>query len=147
MAALLRASAAILTWLAWLALAPSFGLPETAPAAMFDRFFSITGWGWLVLLGAEIVVVSLYALAIRRGLIAPGLVPALGFAVAVWLVAGVAVMPLMGALTGPAVPADAMRGSFMMLHLGPLAAVSALVGRLLYGLVLGLSAIVRAVGT
>jgi len=54
-------------------------------------------------------------------------------------VAGAVVMPLMGALAGPAAPTDAMRGSFMMLHLGPLAAVSALIGRLLYGAVLGSS--------
>jgi len=126
MFAVLRACAAILTWLAWLALAPSFGLPETAPAAMFDRLLSSTGWGWLVVLCGEIAIVGLYALALRRRLLSPGLVPALGFAVAVWLVAGAVVMPLMGALAGSAAPTDAMRGSFMMLHLGPLAAVSAL---------------------
>ena len=136
MFAVLRACAAILTWLA---LAPSFGLPETAPAAMFDRLLSSTGWGWLVVLCVEIAIVGLYALALRRRLLSPGLVPALGFAIAVWLVAGAVVMPLMGALAGPAAPADAMRGSFMMLHLGPLAAVSALIGRMLYGAVLGSS--------
>src|SRR5437773_2106982 len=84
---------------------------------------------------------------LRRRLLSPGLVPALRFAVAVWLVAGAVVMPLMGALAGPAAPADAMRGSFMMLHLGPLAAVSALIGRLLYGAVLGSSTSMRMVGT
>ncbi|TMC57230.1 MAG: hypothetical protein E6J19_06535, partial [Chloroflexi bacterium] len=64
MFAVLRACAAILTWLAWLALAPSFGLPETAPAAMFDRLLSSTGWGWLVVLCGEIAIVGLYALAL-----------------------------------------------------------------------------------
>src|SRR5438093_1594612 len=58
MFAVLRACAAILTWLAWLALAPSFGLPETAPAAMFDRLLSSTGWGWLVVLCGETATVG-----------------------------------------------------------------------------------------
>jgi hypothetical protein len=144
MAAVLRASAAIVAWLAWLALAPAFGLPETAPAGMFDRLLSSTAdasWrGWSILLTFETVVVALYALAIRRRLLSPGLVPAIGFAVGVWLATGVLVMPLMGAVSGPAAPGDAMRASFMMLHLGPLAALSALIGRLLYGVVLGSSA-------
>src|SRR5439155_1160247 len=87
------ACAAILTWLAWLALAPSFGLPETAPAAMFDRLLSSSGWGWLVVLCGEIAIVGLYALAIRRRLLSPGLAPALGFAAAVWLVAGAILGP------------------------------------------------------
>jgi hypothetical protein len=137
MVALLRYSAAILSWLAWLALAPAFGFPETAPAAMFDWLLKSTGRGWLVLLASEIAVVALYAFAVRRRLLGQGLVPALGFAVAVWLVVGVVVMPVMGALSPPGAPADAMRPTFMMLHLGPLAAVSALIGRVLYGVVLG----------
>jgi hypothetical protein len=146
MVALLRYSAAILTWFAWLALAPAFGFPETAPAAMFDWLLRSSGWGWLVLLGGELAVVGLYAFAVRRRLLGPGFVPALGFAVAVWLVVGVVVMPIMGALSASGAPADAMRPTFMMLHLGPLAAVSALIGRVLYGVVLGSNVSGRTAG-
>ncbi len=150
MAGLLRAAAAIATWLGWLALSPVVGLPETAPAAMFDRLFSSTAeasWrGWLILLCSESVIVALYVLAIRRRLLSPGLVPALAFAVAIWLATGVLVMPLMGAVSGPAAPGEAMRASFMMLHLGPLASLSALIGRLLYGVVLGSNTSVRGAG-
>ena len=135
-------AAAIAVWLGWLFVSPTFGFPTTAPAAMFDRFLPVTGSGWLgwaVLLAGEAALVVLYVAGVTSRRLPRGLRFGLLYGAAVWLITGAVVMPLM-ALAAPAaamMAEDPMRTSFMMLHLGPLAPLNALLGRLVYGALLG----------
>jgi hypothetical protein len=140
----LGGAAAILTWLGWTSLAPALGLPTTDPAAMIDRVLIPKAdpglLGWAVLLGAEALLLLLFRRAVRRRILAPGLLSGTLYGLVVWLLVGALVMPVGGLLTAGTVsagPSDPMRMSFMMLHLGPLAPLGALLGRLLYGIVLG----------
>ena len=108
---------------------------------MFDRFLSPMGgmgWvGWAVLLIGEVALASVYLAAVKSGRFPSGILSGLLYGAAVWLITGAVVMPIM-ALGAPAMMADdPMRTSFMMLHLGPLAPINALIGRLIYGALLG----------
>ena len=138
---------AIAAWLGWLALSPVLGFPRTEPAGMFDRFLSPMGgmgWvGWAVLLIGEVALASVYLAAVKSGRFPSGILSGLLYGAAVWLITGAVVMPIM-ALGAPAMMADdPMRTSFMMLHLGPLAPINALIGRLIYGALLGGSSKIR----
>jgi hypothetical protein len=91
-----------------------------------------------------------YAVASARGLFRPRLLSGALYRIALWFIAGAILMPLME-LASPAgraapsapmagmlgSPADSMSGTFMMLHLGPLAPAGALIAWLLFGAVLG----------
>jgi uncharacterized membrane protein YagU involved in acid resistance len=139
---LLGTAAAIAAWLGWLWLSPALGFPRTATAAMFDRFVSPMGemaWlSWAVLLAGEAALALIYAALVMSGRLPRGLRFGMLYGTAVWLITGAVVMPLMTLGPPPAPMADdAMRTSFMMLHLGPLAPLNALLGRLFYGVVLG----------
>jgi hypothetical protein len=147
--------AAIMAWLGWFALAPAFGLPSYATAAMVNRDVASEEnpnyWvGWLILLAAlaaAIVVYLFVAARFRRPRAWPGLL----YGIALWLVAGAVVMPLLawgapdappppplppGTLPPPQAP-DPMRASFMMLDLSDWAPVGAAVAWLLFGGILG----------
>jgi hypothetical protein len=135
-------TAAVLAGLGWLQLAPAFGFPVTAPAAMLDRMLGahreagLAGW-ILLLLGVGIFAAA-YLLLVEprtKGVVAP-----IAYALGAWLVSGAVLMPAIALIQG-APPAgdtanDPMRASFFMLNLGPGAAIEALIAWLLFGAVL-----------
>jgi mannose-6-phosphate isomerase-like protein (cupin superfamily) len=135
-------SAAVVTSLGWLQLAPAFGAPVTAPAGMLDRLLGADREagpiGWALLVIGEAAIVTLYFLVVERRsrrLLAP-----MAFALGAWFVSGAVVMPLVGALQGTpppgALPNDPMSATFFMLNLGVGAAAAGLIGWLLFGAVL-----------
>ena len=148
---------AVLSWLGWAEIAPTLGLPPLARAAMVNRALHIdvgSRWGWGGLILALAFAAAGYAIAVSRGFLRPGFRSGLVFGAAMWLVVGALAMPLLavaapdslearvgagGLTSGMAVPTDpeAMRPTFMMLNLGVLAPLSALLGWLLFGGVLG----------
>lgn len=145
---------AVLAWVGWLTLAPTFGFPLFAPAAMLNAVLlpglapeSLVGWGVLAAGLAGLAIA--YAVASAR-LFRPRLLSGALYGIALWFIAGAILMPLMGPASpaGRAAPsasmagmvgspADSMSATFMMLHLGPLAPAGALVAWLLFGAVLG----------
>jgi quercetin dioxygenase-like cupin family protein len=130
--------AAVVAMLGWLQLAPAFGFPVIAPAAILDRIFGpsreagLVGLTllWLGLAG----VVAVYFLVIEP--LARGRIAALAFAIGAWLVSGGVVMPVVALLQGPTAAADPMHAEFFMLNLGVGAAAESLIGWLLFGAVL-----------
>jgi len=135
-------AAAIAAALGWLQLAPAFGFPVTAPAAMLDRMLGAHREagpaGWVLLIVGEAVLAAAYFLIVEprtRGVVAP-----IAYALGAWVLSGAVLMPIIGLIQG-APPAgdpanDPMRATFFMLNLGPLAGVESLVSWLLFGAVL-----------
>jgi quercetin dioxygenase-like cupin family protein len=132
--------AAIAVSLGWLQLAPAFGFPVTAPAAMLDRMLGPhreAGLaGWALLLVGELALTAGYFLIVEgrtHGAAAP-----FAYAVGAWLLTGAVLMPLIGLMQGTPPVSDplAMHANFFMLNLGPGAAAEALIGWLLFGAVL-----------
>jgi hypothetical protein len=146
----LGAVAAVVTWLAWFAICPVLGFPNLATAGMINRIFFPTvpeaGHNPGYWIGLVIVIAALGLAAIgfflldRTRFVHPGVATGLLYGVLLWLLAGVVIMPLLG-LLDPSVTQlgknDAMRATLMMGNLGPLAALAALIGWLLFGGVLG----------
>ena len=71
-------AAAIVAALGWLQLAPAFGFPVTAPAAMLDRMLGAHREagpaGWALLIAGEAVLAAAYFLIVEprtRGVVAP----------------------------------------------------------------------------
>jgi quercetin dioxygenase-like cupin family protein len=131
-------TAAVATSLGWLQLAPAFGFPVTAPAAMLDRMLGAHREagpaGWALLLAGEAVLVAGYFVVVEprtRGVVAP-----FASALGAWLLTGAVLMPVIGLIQGSPPATDPMRATFFMLNLGPLAAVEALVAWVLFGAVL-----------
>lgn len=131
-------TAAVVGALGWLQLAPAFGFPVTAPAAMLDRMLGahreagLAGWA-LLLLGEAVFVIG-YFLVVEprsRGVFAP-----IAYALCAWLLSGAVLMPVIGLIQGSPPATDSMRATFFMLNLGPGAAVESLVAWLLFGAVL-----------
>jgi quercetin dioxygenase-like cupin family protein len=131
---------AIAVSLGWLQLAPAFGFPVTAPAAMFDRLLGAhreAGLpGWAILLVGELALTAGYFLIVKgrtHGSVAP-----FAYAVGAWLVTGAVLMPLIGLVEGTPAASDplAMHANFFMLNLGLGAAAESLIGWLLFGAVL-----------
>src|ERR1700674_1153595 len=94
--------AAIAVSLGWLQLAPAFGFPVTAPAAMLDRVLGPhreAGLaGWALLLVGELAFTAGYFLIVEgrtHGAAAP-----FAYAVGAWLLTGAVLMPLIGLLQG-----------------------------------------------
>jgi len=134
--------AAVAAGLGWLQLAPAFGFPVTAPAAMLDRMLGAHREagpaGWALLLLGEAAFAAAYLLVVEprtQGVVAP-----LAYALGAWLLSGAVLMPVIGLIQGAPPAGDAandpMRATFFMLNLGPLAAVEALVAWVLFGAVL-----------
>ena len=133
---------AVAAGLGWLQLAPAFGFPVTAPAAMLDRMLGshreAGPAGWALLLIGEAAFAAAYLLVVEprtQGVVAP-----LAYALGAWLLSGAVLMPVIGVIQGAPPAGDAasdpMRATFFMLNLGPLAAVEALVAWMLFGAVL-----------
>jgi len=135
---LLIGTAAIAAALGWLQLAPAFGFPVTAPAAMLDRMLGahreagLAGWALLLLGMAGIV--ALYLLVVEDRARASWV--SWAYAVGAWLLTGAVLMPLIGLVQGSPPAGDPMRATFFMLNLGSGAAVESLIGWLLFGAVL-----------
>jgi len=149
----LGAAAAILTWLGWLTICPALGFPTLGTAAMINR--AIFGksdpnfWvGWVILIAALAIAIAIFFILERVGLVRASIRTGVIYGAALWLLAGVVVMPLLGVTEtpppfGPYVatqPADVMQATLMMYTLGPLAAVAALIAWVLFGAILGATA-------
>lgn len=149
----LGGAAAIAGWVGWMHLAPALGFPRAEPASMVNRILvpgssAGSGLGWPVLVAGLAMAAGAYAFGVTRGLVRPGLRSGAVYGIALWFLTGAVLMPLMGlaaeatsapSMTGMAEfgTAEPMRGTFMMLHLGPLAPVSALIAWVAFGAVLG----------
>ena len=145
----LGALAGITAWLGWLTVCPSLGFPSLATAAMLnlvvvprqDPGFWL---GWTLLVVGLAVVALVYLPAVNRSRLRPGIASGVFYGVIWWVIAGAVVMPLLGLVGTPAAAGaavDSMRGSFMMLDLGIGAPIASLVAWLLFGAVLGASAV------
>jgi hypothetical protein len=150
------AAAAVITWLGWLTICPALGFPTLGTAAMVNRAFfgkipeaghDPNFWvGWVILIaglvGAAAVLFVLERARIVRANIRTGVI----YGAAVWLFAGLVVMPLLGLTshvfftTGALQPADVMYPTVMMYSLGPLAPLAALIAWVLFGAILGATA-------
>jgi quercetin dioxygenase-like cupin family protein len=100
--------------------------------------------GWALLVSGLAVVAIGYLGAVSRGRPRGGVLSGLAYGALCWLIAGAVVMPLLGLAASPpaaGAAADPMRGSFMMLDLGVGAPVVALIAWLIFGAVLGASAL------
>lgn len=144
---LLVGMAAISANLGWLQLAPAFGFPVAAPAAMLDRMLGPSREagpaGWAMLLIGQAAFAALSFVVVERR--TRGALTSLAFAVGAWLICGAFLMPLIGLVQGapaPNTPA-AMQANFFMLGLGPAAAAEALVGWLLFGAVIAAGSLLR----
>jgi hypothetical protein len=151
----LGAAAAVLTWLGWLAICPALGFPVLGTAAMVNRpFFGIIPeaghepnfWlGWVILIAALVGAIAVFFILERLRLVRASIRMGLIYGIALWLVTGLVIMPLLG-LTEPSTsstggvgfqPADVMQARVMMYTLGPLASVAALIAWVLFGAILG----------
>jgi quercetin dioxygenase-like cupin family protein len=139
----------ITAWLGWLTVCPALGFPFLATAAMLNLVAAPRQdpgfWlGWALLIIGLSFVGLLYLAVAGRGRLQPAIASGVAYGVICWVIAGAVVMPLLGLIGTPAAagaPVDAMRGSFMMLDLGIGAPIAALVAWLMFGAVLGVSAI------
>jgi hypothetical protein len=147
---LLGAAAAVLTWLAWLIICPVFGFPALGTAGMINRalFRSIPQaghepnfWvGWVIVIATLVLASALFFAFERTHLLRTSWRTGVIYGVALWLLAGIVIMPLLG-LIAPRSPfpanSDAMTATVMMASLGPLAALAALIAWVLFGAILG----------
>ena len=156
MARALGAAAAVVTWLGWMMICPALGFPTLGTAAMVNRaFFGIVPeaghepnfWlGWVILIAALVGAIAVFWILGRGRLVRASIRTGVVYGVAIWLVSGLVVMPLLGlAESSPALPAsgqtpDVMHATVMMYTLGPLASVAALIGWVLFGAILGATA-------
>ncbi len=147
----LGAAAAVLTWLGWLTICPALGFPTLGTAAMINRaIFGKTDpgfWvGWVILIAALVAAIAIFFTFERVGVVRASIRTGVVYGVALWLVAGVVIMPLIALREAtPPVPvnvagfqpADPMVATVMMYSLGPLAAVAALIAWVLFGAIIG----------
>jgi hypothetical protein len=151
----LGALAAVLTWVAWLTICPALGFPSLGTAAIVNRaiFTIFNFWkagydpdfwlGWVIVVAALVVAIAVFVVLNRAHLLRTGLRTGVIYGVALWLVAGVVIMPLLGLIKLPdALPPnlDPMQATLMMYSLGPLAPVAALIAWVLFGAILGTTA-------
>jgi hypothetical protein len=97
--------------------------------------------GWLILIAALAGAIALFFMLERLRLVRPSIGAGVAFGLALWLVVGLVVMPLLGFIDPTSAvtqkPPDAMRATLMMYTLGPLASVAALIAWTLYGAIIG----------
>lgn len=154
----LGAAAAIVTWLGWLTICPALGFPTLGTAAMVNRAFfgkipeaghNPNFWvGWVILIATLGGAVAVFFILEKVRLVHAGIRTGVIYGIAMWLLAGVVVMPLLSLAqptqffpTGGAFqPADVMYPTVMMYSLGLLAPVAALIAWVLFGAILGAAA-------
>jgi hypothetical protein len=150
---LLGAAAAIVTWSGWLAICPALGFPTLGTVGMVNRVLykvipeaghnPVFWLGWLNLIAALAGAIAVFFILERLRLVRPSIGTGVIFGLALWLVVGLVVMPLLGVIDPtspiptPQQPPDAMRATLMMYTLGPLASVAALIAWTLFGAILG----------
>jgi hypothetical protein len=150
------AAAAVITWLGWLTICPALGFPTLGAAAMINRAFfgkipeaghDPNFWvGWVILIAALVGAVAVLFVLERVRLVRASIRTGVIYGVAIWLIAGVVVMPLLGLTSqvffaaGALQPPDVMYPTVMMYSLGPLASVAALIAWVLFGAILGATA-------
>ena len=148
---LLGAAAAVVTWSGWLAICPALGFPALGTVGMVNRALykvipeaghnPVFWLGWLIVIAAFGAAIALFFTLGRLRLVRPSIGTGVIFGLALWLVAGLVVMPLLGLIDPtsaiPQQPPDAMRATLMMYTLGPLASVAALIAWMLFGAILG----------
>ena len=148
---LLGAAAAVLTWLGWLTICPALGFPTLGTAAMVNRaLFGVINpnfWvGWVILVAALVVAIAAFFIMEQAHLVRASIRSGVVYGAALWLFAGLVIMPLIGVIEKPFViptnfpgfqPPDQMQGTVMMYSLGPLASVAALVAWVLFGAIVG----------
>lgn len=148
--------AAVLTWLGWLTLCPALGFPVLGTAALVNRVLFFRNipeaghdpdfWvGWVIVVAGLVVAAAMFFI-VRAYVVGTGISAGVIYGVALWLVAGLVIMPLIGLTepspsvqaSGPAFqPVDPMQPTVMMYSLGPFAAVAALIAWVLFGAILG----------
>jgi hypothetical protein len=155
---LFGAAAAIVTWSGWLAICPALGFPTLGTVAMVNRALykgipeaghNPGFWlGWVILIAALAGAIALFFVLERLRLVRPRIGTGVIFGLALWLVVGIVVMPLLGFVDPtsptPQQPPDAMRATLMMYTLGPLASVAALIAWTLFGAIVGATASSRS---
>ena len=99
--------------------------------------------GWVILIAALVVAILVSFVLERAHLVRVSIRTGVIYGAALWLVAGVVIMPLIGTIAPPTPPLsgvqppDPMQATVMMYSLGPLASVAALIAWLLFGAALG----------
>jgi hypothetical protein len=149
----LGAAAAVLTWLGWLTICPALGFPTLGTAAMVNR--ALYGkipeaghepnfWlGWIILIAGLAGAIAVFFILERQRLMRASIRTGVLYGIALWLLAGLVIMPLIGFVGPPQLPgvpgqpADAIQATLMMYTLGPLASVAALIAWVLFGAILG----------
>ena len=148
---LLGATAAIVTWAGWLAICPALGFPTLGTVGMINRALykvipeaghnPVFWLGWLILITALAAAIALFYMLEWLRHVRPSIGTGVIFGIALWLVTGLVVMPLLGVIDPtaptPQQPPDAMRATVMMNSLGPLASVAALIAWTLFGAIIG----------
>jgi hypothetical protein len=143
--------AAVFTWLGWLTICPALGFPTLRAAAMVNRavFFrnipeaghNPDFWvGWVIVIAALLIATAVFFAIDRRHLVRTGIRTGVIYGAALWLMAGVVIMPLLGLIepsTDVPPNLDLMLATVMMYNLGPLAALAALIAWVLFGAILG----------
>lgn len=148
---LLGAAAAIVAWSGWLAICPALGFPTLGTVGMVNRALykvipdaghnPVYWLGWLILIASLAGAIAVFFVLERFRLMRPSIGTGVIFGLALWLVVGLVVMPLLGLIdptsASPQQPPDAMRATLMMNSLGPLASVAALIAWTLFGAIVG----------
>jgi hypothetical protein len=102
--------------------------------------------GWVLLIAGFAGAIALFVLLDRRGLLSASVRTGVIYGVALWLLSGLVVMPLIG-FAGPSQPVpagiagfqpiDPIQATVMMYTLGPAASIAALIAWVLFGAILG----------
>jgi hypothetical protein len=154
----LGALAAVLTWLGWLTISPALGFPILGPAGMVNRALYFRNipeaghnpnfWiGWVIVVAGLVVSVAVFFFVFERAhIVGTGIRAGVIYGVALWLVAGLVLMPLLAlnepgpyvSAAGPGLePLERMYPTVMMYSSGLLAPMAALIAWLLFGAILG----------
>jgi hypothetical protein len=101
--------------------------------------------GWVIVIASLLVAIAVFFFLERAHLVRASIRTGVIYGAALWLFAGVVIMPLLGIRTSPAAsahisgiqPPDPMQATVMMSSLGLLAPLAALIAWVLFGAILG----------